>query len=65
MKRAYVVRWRTSVMPAPAFWYFATGLEAEYARVAFTANRSGTTATVEPVDVPDDFDLIEADIHAS
>lgn len=54
MKPAYVVRWKSPAMSAPAFWYFAKRETAEQTRDSF---RSVVVVTIELTEVPDDFEL--------
>lgn len=54
MKPAYVLRWKSPAMSAPAFWYFATREHAEREREQF---RSVIVASVEETQVADDFEL--------
>lgn len=57
MKPAFVVIWKSPMMAAPAFWYFATR---EYAEHVASTFRPLVTTRVEPSEVPDDFDLEDA-----
>lgn len=54
MRPAFVLRWQTRFMPAPAFWYFATREKAQRAADLLT---TGTNYTVEQTEVSDDYEL--------
>jgi hypothetical protein len=54
MKPAFVLRWQTPTMPAPAFWYYAKRETAERHAAVF---RPRVEWTIEQTEVTDDFEL--------
>lgn len=63
MKPAYVLKWRSPQMSAPAFWYFSSQFAAEDARDDL---HKDVAADIAPTQVPDDFDLFldDVELHA-
>lgn len=63
MKLAFVLRWRTHAMPAPAFWYFANAERARVIQREFLRDGRHLVATVTPCEVGDDTPLFDEEIR--